>query len=393
MATDRAAFVTRLTGEGVGAIAVVRVWGSGAVEVASAAFRPRSGVTLAESPAGRLRLGHVGAGIGDEVVALLVEADEDGGPAEVEVQCHGGPAAVELVVEGLEAEGAVRRPRWAWLGRGGASAVGIAAQYDLSRATTLRTAAILNDQAAGALEGELRRILELIELGRGEAALGLIKALLERSVMGTRLIDGWTIALAGRPNVGKSALMNALAGFDRAIVSSTPGTTRDVLTVRTALAGWPVELADMAGVREASDPIEAAGVARARERQARADVVLLVLDRSEPLRDEDRALIGRHSGGIVAANKSDLSASWLPAEVLRGWDFVEVSAERGDGLDRLARTLATRLTPEAPAAGVGVPWRETQVRRLARAAGLLAAGKSEAAGRVIEPMVRARTGV
>ncbi len=89
--------------------------------------------------------------------------------------------------------------------------------------------------------------------------------------------------LAGRPNVGKSRLLNALAGYDRAIVDPTPGTTRDVVTVPAAFDGWPVELADTAGLRSSLDPIEAEGVALARARQRGADLVVVVLDRSEPL--------------------------------------------------------------------------------------------------------------
>ncbi len=111
--------------------------------------------------------------------------------------------------------------------------------------------------------------------------------------------------VAGRPNVGKSRLLNALAGYERAIVDPTPGTTRDVVTVRTALDGWPVELADTAGLRDSDDAIESAGIALARARQADADLTLLVLDRSEPLTETDLALRAdvQEKGGLIIAEQ------------------------------------------------------------------------------------------
>src|SRR4029077_12681237 len=135
------------------------------------------------------------------------------------------------------------------------------------------TAEILLDQVAGALEAEVRRVLRIAASDPSEA-LASLDTLIERSAVGLHLVTGWKIALAGRPNVGKSRLLNALAGFDRAIVDPSPGTTRDIVTVRTALDGWPVELADTAGLRVSDDPVEASGIERAQDRQERADVVV-----------------------------------------------------------------------------------------------------------------------
>ena len=165
-----------------------------------------------------------------------------------------------------------------------------------------------------------------------------------RSV-GLRLIAGWRVVLAGRPNVGKSRLLNALAGYDRAIVDATPGTTRDVVTARTAFEGWPVELADTAGLRPSDDPIEASGVVLARARQGEADLVLVVLDRSEPLTDIDRAIVSEHARGLVVANKCDLPAAWSPGDL----DAVAVSAERGDGIEELVATIAQPARPRGSA--------------------------------------------
>ncbi len=183
--------------------------------------------------------------------------------------------------------------------------------------------------------------------------------------------------LAGRPNVGKSRLLNALAGYERAIVDPSPGTTRDVVTIRVALDGWPVELADTAGLRASDDAVEAAGIATARARQGEADLVVLVLDRSEPLTEADLALHETYGRAVVVANKADLPASWRP----EGPEILTISAERGDGIEALAAAIARRLVPDPPAPGAGVPFRPGQVRRLDQARHDLRAGDLDAAAR------------
>ncbi|GAC1449640.1 MAG: hypothetical protein NVSMB9_33610 [Isosphaeraceae bacterium] len=228
----------------------------------------------------------------------------------------------------------------------------------------------------GALERELAAILGQIDANR-DLARGALERLLAFSGMGTRLAGGWSVALAGRPNVGKSRLLNALAGYDRAIVDPTPGTTRDVITVRTAFDGWPVELADTAGLREGGDPIETAGIALARARHDEADLTLLLLDRSEPLTGIDKNLLARSqdTSSIVVASKVDLPPAWTP------WDdsIVEVSAVRSDGLERLAGEIATRLVPIPPPPGGGVPFRPSHVRRLEKALAALTLGNDREA--------------
>src|SRR5262249_49537761 len=129
------------------------------------------------------------------------------------------------------------------------------ALIDLASAPTLRSAEILLDQANGALRLEIDRIRREMEHS-AETPLAALDALLRRGEIGVKLTTGWRIAIAGRPNVGKSRLFNALAGFERAIVDPAPGVTRDVVTYRTAFGGWPVELADTAGLRETEDAIE-----------------------------------------------------------------------------------------------------------------------------------------
>ena len=232
-------------------------------------------------------------------------------------------------------------------GEPGRSRIQVEALEDLARTETSLAAEILLEQSEGALEFELARITQL--LGNPTNALSALDLLLARARVGRKLLTGWTVALAGRPNVGKSRLLNALAGFDRAIVDPTPGTTRDVVTVRTALGGWPVELADTAGLRDSDDPIETAGVALARSAQAGADLVILVLDGSEPLTEADHSLISALPNALLVANKSDLPPFWS----VESLGARAISAERGDGLEALVREpgRSPRPGPFAPRRG------------------------------------------
>jgi tRNA modification GTPase len=375
--------VCLLTPAARGAVAVLRVWGPKAIEVAGAAFRPARGDALSAADLNRPRLGRAGAGLGDEVVAVVVDGPAPGGTPEVELQCHGGPAAVEVVTEALVEAGAQRRGPFWWARHAAGSAVEARARADLSRAPTLRTAEVLLEQAGGALG---RAVAEALRLAASDlpAAAAAVDRLLARAGVGLRLVGGWTVTLAGRPNVGKSRLLNALAGYDRAIVDPAAGTTRDVLTVRTAFDGWPVTLADTAGLREATDAVETAGIARARAAQSAADLTLLVLDLSELLTPDDRALLGGLPRALVVANKCDLPAAWTPGDAGAG---LVVSAERGDGLAALSAEVARRLVPDPPAPGAGVPFRAAHAHRLAAAAQALRAGDPGAAAGALRRII------
>jgi len=374
--TRPAARVCELTPAARGAVAVLRVWGPDALAVADRVFRPATRTKLSATATGLPRFGRAGAGLGDEVIAVVVAAagGRQGDPAEVEFHCHGGPEPVALVIEALVAAGAERRRPSAWVRHDARSTAEAEARVDLARAPTLRAAEILLEQAAGALAREVAGVTDLLATDPA-AALAALDRLIGRSAVGLRLVGGWSVALAGRPNVGKSRLMNALAGFERSIVDPTPGTTRDVVTARTALDGWAVELADTAGLRVAADEVEAAGVALARRRQKEADLVVVVLDRSEPLTDADRSVLASWPAALVVANKGDLAAAWDGAGTAR----LVVSAERGDGLPALVEAIARRLAPDPPGVGVGVPFRPGQVRRLDAARASLRAGDDASA--------------
>jgi len=372
-----------LTPTGRGAVAVARVWGPGALATADAAFRPVRGEGLAATPPRRPRLGRVGAGLGDEVVAVVF----DGDPPEVEIQCHGGSAAVEMVVAALRAEGARLVDAIEYLESSESGPVRAAAWEDLARAATPRTAEVLLEQAQGALDREIDRLIARIEAEAEPAtAEARLDELIARGRLGSRLVRGWRVVIAGRPNVGKSRLLNALAGYARAIVSPTPGTTRDALTVRTAFDGWPVELVDTAGVRESEDAVERSGVARALHERTHADLALHVLDRSRTLGAEEPITTAPRS--LVVVNKADLPAAWDPAVVLPGAPFVVVSAETGAGLDDLGERIARMLAPDPPEPGAGVPFRAEQLDALAHARAALRARDLNTAAGALRLLVR-----
>jgi tRNA modification GTPase len=383
-------FFRVLTAPGRGAIAVIRVWGARAIEAVGAGFHANAAIPLEESTPGRLLLGRMGAGLGDEVVAVVLES---GIPA-VEIQCHGGTAAVSMVLESLERAGAQRDQPWALpeLDYPGGDTLSGEAMEDLALAPTVLTAEILLDQLHGALQGEIARLAVLVEQAPALAERRL-DALIERGAVGLRLVSGWKVVIAGRPNVGKSRLLNALCGFPRAIVDRTPGTTRDVVAFQTALGGWPVKLADTAGLRETADPIERLGIERAERELGAADLVLLVLDQSETLRPIDRHLIATIPRALVVANKSDLEPAWREGDAGLGEETVlAVSAERGDGIDALIASMLERLVPVPPSPAEAVPFRSSHVEKLGAARNDLLAGNTAQAAYKLESLIHGARG-
>ncbi len=172
--------------------------------------------------------------------------------------------------------------------------------------------------------------------------------------------DGLTLAIVGRPNVGKSSLFNRLAERDRAIVTATPGTTRDTVSERISLDGIPLELVDTAGLREAHEEAEKMGIVRSREALADAGLVLIVLDATQTLNDEERSLLAAAQGrpAVVAINKSDLAAVVVPATDLKGLLSVTTSAATGEGI----ATLRERILALASGGASSEPGMLTSLR-------------------------------
>lgn len=163
---------------------------------------------------------------------------------------------------------------------------------------------------------------------------------------GRVLREGRLVVIVGRPNAGKSSLFNALAGAARAIVTAVPGTTRDVLTERVDIGGIPVTLVDTAGLREATDAIEAEGVERAQQARRVAALTLVVIDGAQAIADADRQIVSESPRPrMVIASKADLPRAWATAAAgLASEDVVEVSVKSGAGLDGLRARLIAALT-------------------------------------------------
>jgi tRNA modification GTPase len=347
---DRPLEVVQLTPPGRGALATLRVEGFGALQAVAAHFTPRSGRPLGSVAPSRLVVGRFGGSQGEEVVVRRV-CDEA-----LEIHCHAGPAAVGRI-EQLLVQSGCRPLRWQqWVARQESDPLAAAARIALAEARTTRTAAILLDQYRGALGRAFQEIRAALALHQTDLARQRLEALRAAATVGRHLIRPWRVVLAGPPNVGKSSLLNALAGYSRAIVHPLPGTTRDAVAAETVLDGWPVELCDTAGLRETSDAVERAGVQLAGRRIAQADLVVLVFDQSQPWSAAEEALRAARPAAQLVHNKRDLPPAAGPRP-----PGLAVSATQGVGVDTLAEAIAGRLVPQPPLAGQAVPFTESQI--------------------------------
>jgi tRNA modification GTPase len=350
------------TPHGRGGIGVVRVSGSSSLQVAAALLALDAPLQPRHATFTRAH--------GDQVVATYFPAPHSyTGEDVVEVSGHGSPVVLRQIVEQAMQAGArlAEFTLRAFLNNR-IDLVQAEAVADLIDAGTPLQARAAFDQLEGTLTeriGDIDR--ELFDLtarieasldfpdegyhfvGVGEAAESLraletkLAALLCEAKRGRLIREGARVAIAGKPNVGKSSLFNALLRAGRAIVGPIPGTTRDLVTETVDIEGLRLELIDTAGIRDASDEVEAEGVARARKAWTAADLVIVVLDRSAALDDADRDLLDETSDTprLVVANKSDLAESWtstalsVPVEV--------VSSKNGEGVDTLRSTIRRTL--------------------------------------------------
>lgn len=363
--------IVRLTPRGRGAVAVLRLEGAGALETLAPFFvRREDDANAVEGirEIGRIRYGRWRRTVGrsdvpaEDVVLCQVE------PQVVEIHCHGGEQAPSAIVASLvesgravliEAREAVAK---AFPDEGKREAF-----LQLQRATAPTAARILWDQFQGAWPRLYERLRETIASDAdADAALAETRRLIERALgfetLGRRLFEPWKIVLAGLPNVGKSSLVNRLVGYERAIAFDQPGTTRDVLVVRSVLAGLPVEFSDTAGLRKASDELESAGIARTRAALARADLVLLLADASAPWSPENEDLLATASSAVIVHHKSDLALAISPDRP----SGIAVSSLTGDGVDELLERIIRAIAPRLPQPGEAVPIVREQVDSLRR---------------------------
>lgn len=361
------------TPPGEGGIGIIRVSGEKAIDIASRVFAGSGGRTVRDYTTHTLHHGELRAPDGkriDEILVAVMKAPRSYTCEDVvEFHCHGGPLVLRLGMEALLLSGA--RPaepgeftKRAFL-NGRLDLAQAEAVMDLISARTETGLRVALEQLRGALSEELGRLREglvrlLVEVEAGidfsdeditfisaqDLAKGVtavrdrITQLIRTAEEGRIVREGVTAVLVGRPNVGKSSLMNALAKADRAIVTPIPGTTRDVLEEFVNVRGIPVRLLDTAGLRDTVDVVEREGVRRSHDALARAELVLVVLDGSEPLGEEDRGLLelARGKAAILVVNKSDLPPRLEPLQLKSLTEenrIVWTAATAGAGLEEL----------------------------------------------------------
>jgi len=375
------------TGAG-GGIGIVRISGPDALAIAASVFRGRGGRSLETVSPFLLVLGTVWDPASSEPLdeALAVHMPEGrsytGEPA-VEIQCHGGRLVLEAVLQatlraGARHAGPGEFTKRAFLGgrldlaQAEAVAELIGAEDEESRRAALR-------QLHGAVTGETGRLRErLLDLvARTEAALdfeegetpddlptqeeidtlaGAIRSLAASARGPAGSPKGVRVAFAGRANSGKSSIFNYLLNFDRSLVASSPGTTRDYIEERSTIGGALVTLIDTAGLRATVDPVEAAGVGRSLERIAEAEVVVLVLDGSEPVHPDDQGLFDLPSlvSPLVVISKSDLPQRIEPRHFRPGaadHPLFALSTVTGQGFPDFITELAARCRDARPGGG------------------------------------------
>ncbi|MGE4558139.1 MAG: tRNA uridine-5-carboxymethylaminomethyl(34) synthesis GTPase MnmE [Desulfovibrionaceae bacterium] len=372
------------TSHGRGGVGVVRISGPQAVELANRLFRPASKNFTGFKPRfmhhGRL-LDENGRRIDDILAVFMPGPRSFTGEDVVELHCHGGPAILSAALGALYAMGARPAEPGEFTKR-----AFLAGRMDLAQAEAV--AEMINaptrpalSLAQNRLDGGLSRRIgamrdNLLHLRAGLAAavdfpeeeleclppeeiacacrgvLDELAAMLEAAKRSRPWRQGALVVLAGPVNAGKSSLLNALLGRKRAIVTDLPGTTRDFLEEALDLDGLPVRLVDTAGLRDALDPAEQAGLDAGKSLAAQADLVLLVVDESRPLASDVETLLElvRPDRVLVAANKSDLPSAEdrRPSAVLsdNGLEFLGVSALRGDNLQGLVRRMRERIAQE-----------------------------------------------
>lgn len=387
------------TPPGEGGIGVLRISGLRALDLASHVVRLRSGKILQNLRTHTLTLADIcslstntsppPAFIDEALVVVMRGPHSFTGEDVVEVQCHGGPVILDQLCRGLMAAGArLAEPgeftKRAFL-NGRLDLAQAEAVLDTIRAKTARSLTIAQSQRRGELSREVEEIRSelVIALAHIEAALDFaeedisfvpqdaLMRLLDATLHKLRRLvrsgrdgriwrEGAAVAILGRPNVGKSSLMNALLRSDRAIVTPIPGTTRDLLEELVSIDGIPVRLVDTAGIRTTNDPVEVEGIRRSRLAWEDADLALILLDGSQRLSESDHALLARPEAAraLLVLNKCDLPRALSKEDFDRSCPghaaVLEISATMHIGLDELREVIRSRLLPGSLESNEGV---------------------------------------
>jgi tRNA modification GTPase len=360
------------TPPGRGGIGVVRLSGPEARAIAAPLLRLKHELAPGHALFGELIEPETGERIDEVVVTYFQKPHSYTTDDVVEISAHGSPVVLRHVVELCLARGARLAEPGEFTMRaflnGRLDLTQAEAVRDLIESQTLYQAKVAAQQLEGALskrlqpiKDELVQLIAVLEAGidfaeddvsvlpadkilAGIARVGVpLDALLASFAYGKTVHEGMTLAIVGRPNVGKSSLFNRLVERERAIVTATPGTTRDLVSETVALGGIPVKLVDTAGIRQAFDEAESLGIKKTYEALADADLVLVVLDASQPRTGEDDALLQAAAGRnqIVVANKVDLGPRGSGLAAQNG--CVRTSATTGEGIPQLREEILKHL--------------------------------------------------
>lgn len=366
---------------GTGGVGIIRISGKNATEIADRIFVSVNGIKLSSSKGYRAYFGRIfdGETAVDEVVCLVFRAPHSyTGEDVVEINCHGGVVLLKKILRLVLQNGAQAAAPGEFTKR-----AFLNGKLDLSEAESVMTLiSAQGEQGANAafnqLEGSLSRKIEKInfsllslaahiaawvdypddeieELGNNELYSTIYNAHLELCALlsnfdsGMAVTNGVEAAIVGKPNVGKSTLMNLLTGYDRSIVTEIEGTTRDVVEETVNLNGCILRISDTAGMRETGDIVEKLGVERSRKKLERAAIVFAVFDLSKPLSDEDKELIDecKDKNVIPIVNKTDLEPR-LDVDYIKNklGSPLFISAKSGDGYnelcDRVAELMGTK---------------------------------------------------
>ena len=399
------------TGNVLSAIGILRLSGDGTLAVIDRVFRPANGRPMSEAPDRKLVYGAFCDTDGQTLDLCLCTVSRAPhsytGEDTAELQCHGSPAVLRAGLQALFTAGARQALAGEFTKRaflnGRMDLTQAEAVIDLIHAETALDAKNAAGQLGGAVLRRAQGVYDTLQdiashyhavidypdedipdfqLSAYESALtgciDRLQRLLDTFSRANVLHGGVPAVILGRPNAGKSSLLNALLGYERAIVTDVPGTTRDTIDARVTLGGVLLRLTDTAGLRDTSDPVEAIGVHRALDAAADAALAIAVFDAARPLDDDDRQVIAaaqKASVRIAVLNKADLPAAVQPDTLAASFDAVCVlSAKERTGLEALEQAVAEHFpAPDAPAGEI-----------------LTNARHAEAIGRALESLRAAR---
>ncbi|MCI7443062.1 MAG: tRNA uridine-5-carboxymethylaminomethyl(34) synthesis GTPase MnmE [Clostridium sp.] len=358
---------------GEGGISIIRVSGSDSLKIINKIFKGKNASDILDMKSYTMRYGHI-CDINskfeiDEVIISYMKGPRSFTAEDVvEVNCHGGVVSTGRVLEEIIKAGArIAEPgeftKRAFL-NGRIDLSQAEAVMDIIRAKTDLSMKSAVMQSSGALSKEIGKLREymlntlaLIEYSvdfteddeepdetipirvqeQLTVAIKDMNKLLEGANEGRIIRDGLKLAIIGKPNVGKSSLLNCLLKEKRAIVTDIPGTTRDIIEEFISLDGIPVKITDTAGIRETEDEVEKIGVERSREKIDEADLIVLMLDSSHPLEIEDREIIDKvkNKKYVVLMNKNDLEKKISDKDIKDLKNVIYISAKTGFGIDEL----------------------------------------------------------